>query len=137
MLQIDLEHKNIRRGKTILMEHGIPKNDFQLPQEPVSWETLDNLYQEYKHSVPSSQKKGRSPFYALPEDELSFNDLVTGKPRGEALEQLQLAILAGVLNGSLQWPDPKKWFIQSEIDPQFVLLRSWFTLPRKQNAPSS
>ena len=50
---------------------------------------------------------------------------MSGIPRDEARERLELAILTGSLNGSLKWEDDKKWFWQSKADPDFIILKNW------------
>lgn len=85
-----------------------------------SIEALEAAYAVYKHSIPSEKTMGRTPrFYALPESELSDEDMLYGIPREEAERELEAA-LAG-----FSYPDDSGWFWQSENDPDLVVLRSW------------
>lgn len=121
---IDLNTHSMTRNNKILIDHGIPVNGYVVPSTDVTFDLLDNLYQNYKHSVPSPDDKP-GPFKALPYDELSTEDLVEGHQRCDMLEELAFAILIGSINKSLHWPDPNHWFWQSEKDPDFIVLRKW------------
>ena len=76
-------------------------------------------------SVPDRIKLQRVFFRALPEDQHTDEDLITGEPRQAARERLEMAVLEGSLNGSLKWPDSKKWFWQSKKDPDLIILQKW------------
>ena len=93
----------------------------------ISFELLETLYTIYKHSVPNGIKYKKTYFKALTYDELSTEDLILGANRQTSKENLEIAIISGVLNGSLVWPDETKWFWQSENDKDFILLRKWIT----------
>ncbi len=89
--------------------------------EPVSVERLEYLYAIYKHSIPSEQTMGYTPrFYALPESELSDDDMLYGVPREKAERDLEQA-----LRGFTIPADAGKWFWQSKNDPDLVVLRQW------------
>jgi hypothetical protein len=60
-----------------------------------------------------------SRFYALPESELSDEDMLYGVPREQAERELEQA-----LQGFRMLED-SGWFWQSENDPDLVVLRSW------------
>ena len=126
MLTINLETKTLKKGKTTLILNGTPQRGYQLSTEPITFEILEALYQEYKHSVPNGVKYKRPYFKALDYEELSTEDLITGANRTKAKEKLELTLLTGILNGSLKWPDESKWFWQSENDKDFVILKKWF-----------
>lgn len=83
-------------------------------------EMLESAYATYKHSVPSEKTMHRTcRFYALPESELSDDDMLYGISREDAERALESA-LAG-----FTMPDGSGWFWQSENDPDLVVLRSW------------
>lgn len=83
-------------------------------------EMLESAYATYKHSVPSEKTMHRTcRFYALPESELSDDDMLYGISREDAERALESA-LAG-----FAMPDGSGWFWQSENDPDLVVLRSW------------
>lgn len=88
---------------------------------PVCSETIEELYGVYKHSIPSEKTMGRVPrFKALPEGELSDDDMLYGVPREEAERQLEKA-----MRGFRMPEDAGSWFWQSKKDRDLVVLRSW------------
>lgn len=91
--------------------------------------TVNRLYHYYKHSVPSerSESKSRRYFKALPEQELSDDDMLYGKRREPAQIELELYILCQMLLG-LKWDEAVmgKWFWQSTEDKDLIMLRKWF-----------
>lgn len=83
-------------------------------------EQLETAYAIYKHSIPSERTMGRTPrFYALPESELSNDDMLYGVPREQAERDLEKALQG------FQMPEGAGWFWQSENDPDLVVLRKW------------
>ena len=90
--------------------------------------TVERLYHYYKHSVPSerSESKSRQYFKALPEREITDDDMLYGKRRDPTQIELELYILCQVLLG-LEWDEKKmgKWFWQSKEDKDLVILRQW------------
>lgn len=88
--------------------------------DATSVEQLETAYAIYKHSIPSERTMGRTPrFYALPESELSNDDMLYGVPREQAERDLEKALQ------NFQMPEDAGWFWQSENDPDLVVLRSW------------
>lgn len=88
--------------------------------QSTSIEDLETAYAIYKHSIPSERTMGRTPrFYALPESELSNDDMLYGVPREQAERDLEKALQG------FQMPEGAGWFWQSENDPDLVVLRSW------------
>jgi hypothetical protein len=88
--------------------------------EAIGVEELEAAYAVYKYSIPSEKTMNRvSRFYALPESELSDDDMLYGVPREEAEKNLEKALQGFVM------PDGAGWFWQSESDPDLVVLRSW------------
>ena len=88
--------------------------------QSTSIENLETAYAIYKHSIPSERTMGRTPrFYALPESELSNDDMLYGVPREQAERDLEKALQG------FQMPEGAGWFWQSENDPDLVVLRSW------------
>jgi len=100
-------------GKTV--EHTIADND-----GGTSIEELENAYAIYKHSIPTEKTMGRVlRFYALPESELSDDDMLYGVSREDAERDLEEALKA------FSYPENAGWFWQSKNDPDLVVLRSW------------
>ena len=85
-----------------------------------SIEALEAAYEMYKHSIPSERTIHRtSRFYALPESELSDDDMFYGVPREQAERELEKALEGFTM------PEGSGWFWQSENDPDLVVLRQW------------
>lgn len=94
-------------------------------QKGVYIEALEAAYEVYKHSIPSERTMRRTArFYALPESELSDEDMLYGMPCEQAEAALEQA-LAG-----FTMPEGSGWFWQSKNDPDLVVLRSWKPLPQ-------
>lgn len=88
---------------------------------PVCAETIEQLYDVYKHSIPSERTMHRvSRFKALPESELCDDDMLYGVPREEAERALEKA-----LRGFAMPDTAGSWFWQSENDRDLVILKSW------------
>ena len=87
----------------------------------VNVEKLEELYDTYKHSIPSEKTMGRTPrFKALPESELSDEDMVYGVSREEAERALEQALQRFAIPEGAG-----SWFWQSENDKDLVVLKSW------------
>lgn len=125
-MYIDLDTKTMSNNHKILLENGIPKNQYDIPNTIITYTDLEILYKIYKYSIPNKKNRKQSYFKALPYDQLSLNDLINGIPREKAENNLKLAILTGILNHSLIWPNNSHWFWQSNTDKDFILLRKWF-----------
>lgn len=89
-------------------------------EHQTSVEQLEEVYARYKHSIPSEKTMHRtSRFYALPESELSDEDMLYGMPREQAERELERALRG------FRMPEGSGWFWQSENNPDLVVLRSW------------
>ena len=127
---VDLKTRTLKVGGEVLVENGktdIPIGGVVDSPGEFLYNVEDN-YRLYKHSVPSerSESKCKRYFIALPEHELSDEDMLYGMPRDVAQAQLELYILCQLLLG-MQWQEEwGKWFWQSPNDKDFVLLREWF-----------
>lgn len=89
---------------------------------------MEELYHRYKHSIPSerSESTPRRYFMALPERELSDDDMLYGARRDKSQIELELFILCQLLGG-FNW-NPEKfgwWFWQSKEDKELIILRQW------------
>ena len=89
-------------------------------EHQTSIEELEAAYAIYKHSIPTEKTMGRVPrFYALPESELSDDDMLYGVSREDAERDLEEALK------DFHYPEDAGWFWQSRNDPDLVVLRSW------------
>ena len=92
-----------------------------IEQLPVCVETIEELYDIYKHSIPSEKTMNRvSRFKALPESELTDDDMLYGVEREQAEKDLEQA-----LQGFAVPEDAGSWFWQSKNDKDLVVLKSW------------
>ena len=92
-----------------------------VPDAQTTVEELESLYDRYKHSIPSERTMSRTPrFKALPESELSDDDMLYGGRREDAERDLEKA-----LQGFAMPEGAGTWFWQSESDPDLVVLRGW------------
>lgn len=89
--------------------------------QPITTERLEELYDIYKHSIPSERTMHKvARFKALPESELSDDDMLYGVSREQAEKELEKA-----LKGFAMPEDAGTWFWQSPKDKDLVVLRSW------------
>jgi hypothetical protein len=88
---------------------------------PVCVETIEQLYDIYKHSIPTERTMHRTArFKALPESELSDDDMLYGVSREQAEKDLEKA-----LQGFVMPEDAGTYFWQSKNDRDLVILKSW------------
>lgn len=126
-------------GKNIIKD-GICREGFELPKPELQiltpvWKTtlntIEALYHRYRYSIPSerSELRRKTYFLALPEQELSDDDMLYGAPREAAQLRLELFILISILNGSLVWDDfaKGKWFWKSSAESGLIILKKWVT----------
>lgn len=90
---------------------------------------VEEYYREYLHSVPSarSEAKYRRYFRALPEHELSEEDMLYGQHRDITQLRLELFILIAIIQNTFVWDDfaKGKWFWQSKKRPSLIILKKW------------
>lgn len=90
---------------------------------------IETLYKNYKYSLPSerSDNKRRQYFKALPVDKLTDKQMATGERREVARAKLEGFILCMIVDGFFVWNENEmgKWFYQSKVDPDLVILRNW------------
>lgn len=128
---VDFETRNMKVGKQFLIKNGEYDTTRALigfPKENIL-ETIENLYQSYKYSLPSERNSGKRKKYfkALSADEMTDGQLATGDKRDSTQARLEGFVLCMILNGYFQWDEDTmgKWFYQSKKDPDLVILRSW------------
>lgn len=129
---IDFKKRNMKVGKTYLVKNGeydSEKRLFGRMDIEGILRTIDDLYHEYKHSLPSERtdNKRKKYFKALSIGELDDFHLFNPIRREPAQARLEGFILCMILNGSFAWDEATmgKWFYQSKNDPDLVILRDW------------
>ena len=114
-------------GKVVMSEEDKPKDTPYLTPEVVIV-GIEQRYSAYKHSVPSERSESHRRYYfkALPEKELSDEDMMYGEQREVARCKLELRLLTYIIQGYITWQKEwGSWFYQSPNDKDLIILRSW------------
>lgn len=129
---ISFEKRTMKVGKDYLVKDGeYADNEDLIGSMGMDdiLRTIEDLYHEYKHSLPSERSESRRKKYfkALSMDKLDDFHLFNPIRREPAQARLEGFILCMILNGSFVWDEEKlgKWFYQSKNDPDLVILRNW------------
>lgn len=89
---------------------------------------VERLYGWYKHSIPNERSVGKQHLYfkALPESELTDEDMLYGENRVLSQFKIEMYILCQLIHGFV-WDEKimGKWFWQSKQDKDLVILRDW------------
>lgn len=131
-IKIDLVAKTLIIGKQTIIEKG---NEIQykikVGDDEYAWDCLiekkqdlDELYNQYKYSVPSERDNGKHYFKALSANELSNAQLVYGMNRLEARVRLEAYILLAWMRGLISWTDTSRFYYQGK-DKDFVILKKY------------
>lgn len=133
-IHIDLVKKNLKVGKKIIIENGnATQHKIKVGDDEYEWEhiltleqcrSLDELYADYKCSVPSERDNGKHYFKALSANELSDAQLVYNMPRLEARVRLEAYILLAWMSGYVHWGRPEQFYWQGK-DKDFVILKKY------------
>lgn len=143
LLAFDFKTHSIRNGSFYLMKDGklmtdcvvlqngteinLPKEIFSTQEVEEPWQKIEDLYYQYYVSRPTEVANFLRPNYrAKTADELTFDELVDGKPRQQALYAFEGYMMLGIVSGILQWLDAGKWFWQSSKYPGLIIYRDWF-----------
>lgn len=135
--KIDFRSRSLKLDGKLIVQDGKYEGELGVPScnEDEFFTNVEDQYFRYKHSIPSarSESKVQRYFMALPEKSLNDETMLYGERRDKAQIELELYILCQILNG-LKWtPETRgKWFWQSKIDKDLVILRSWVEPDRKQ-----
>lgn len=131
---VNLETRSLKVDGKYIIKDGEYEGELGLNETTTTQsalQALEEMYQIYKHSVPSerSESHRRTYFKAIPEKDMSEEDMLYGERREVARCMLELPLLIYILNGSINWNDiedgQSKWFWQSQDDKDFIILRSW------------
>lgn len=128
--KIDFPSRSLKLNGKYIIQNGKYEGELGVSEcsEDEFLANVEELYRRYKHSVPSerSESKSRRFFMALPERNLSDDDMLFGERRDKAQIELELYILCQIING-LKWNSETmgRWFWQSKVDKDLVILRSW------------
>lgn len=128
--KVDFQARSLKLNGKYVIEVGKYEGELGVPKcsEDEFFTHVEELYYRYKHSVPSERSAGKSHLYfmALPERDLSDDDMLYGEHREKMQIELELFILSQLLNG-FKWNSEKfgKWFWQSKVDKDLVMLKDW------------
>lgn len=127
---VNFQTRNLKVNGKHVIKNGSYEGELGVSQSPDVLGDIIKLFERYRHSIPSerSDKKRKAYFIALPEHELSDDDMLYGEPREIAQLKLELYVLAVIMNGTLVWDDfaKGKWFWRSPEQPGLILLKEWF-----------
>lgn len=124
----------IVNGKVVMKEGDFEKMEYT--HFGLLFKHIEELYENYKHSVPSerSESHRHTYFKALPEKDLSDEDMMYGEPREVARCKLETYVLLAILKHAIWWKDEwGSWFWQSPSDKDLIILRDWIE-PNKGGA---
>lgn len=122
-------------GKVVMSDEDKPNGTPCLTLEDVIT-GIEQRYAVYKHSVPSERSESHRHYYfkALPEKELSDEDMMYGERREQARCKLELYVLIQLLAENLYWDNSwGTWFWRSKYDNDLIILRDWIE-PNKGGA---
>lgn len=128
--KIDFQSRSFTLNGKYIIKNGQFEGELgvSLSGEDEFFANMEELYNRFKHSVPSerSESKSRRYFMALPEKALCDESMLYGERRDKAQVELELYLLCQILLG-LEWnPETMgKWFWKSQNDKDLVILRNW------------
>lgn len=127
-IHIDLCNKTLKVGKQKIIESGqvvkskIFDNDFT---ELIDGNfDINDLYAQYKVSVPSERDCKKHYFKALSANEMTDAQMVLGMPRLEARVRLEAYVLLASIVGKIKWANPNHWYWTGK-DKDFIMLKKY------------
>ena len=125
---LKLNDEYLIKDGEVLIERGMP---LYVPENFLFH--VRDFYVTYRHSIPSERSESRNwnYFMALPERELSDQDMLYGRYRETCRAELEVYILCCMIEGA-KWDESwGKWFWHDTDEPNLILLRTWFEEPAK------
>ncbi len=133
---VDFQKRNLKIDGKYIIRNGEYEGELGLEAFDAPLSIITKLFLRYQHSLPSerSENKRRKYFLALPENKLTDDDMLYGESREVAQIKLELYILIMILNDSLKWDSfaKDKWYWQSPIVKELILLREWVEPKQKK-----
>ena len=129
-IKVDFQTRSLKVDGKCVIRNGSYEGDLGVPNcgEEEFFSKVEELYRRFKHSIPSERSESASCRYftALPESELSDEDMLYGCRRDKAQIELELYILCQIING-LKWNSETmgSWFWQGKTDKDLVILKQW------------
>ncbi len=133
---IDFQKRSMKIDGKYVIKQGEYESELGLQAFDSPLIIITQLFVRYQHSLPSerSDHKRRKYFNALPEHQLSDEDMLYGESREVAQIKLELYVLIMILNGSLKWDEfaKDKWFWQSPVAKELIVMKEWIG-PKSEN----
>lgn len=134
---VNFANRSVRVDGKLVVENGYFGEDGYEKEGDFSLEgtlaTIEDLYYEYLHSVPSerSESHRRSYFIALKEKDLDDEDIMYGELREVSRARLETYVLEAISRGWLYWDEDKmgSYFWQSKKYKSLIILRDWVEGP--------
>ena len=134
---VNFEKRSVRVDGKLVVENGDFGEDKYEKEGDFSLEgtlaTIEDLYYEYLHSVPSerSESHRRTYFIALKEKDLDDDDIMYGELREVSRARLETYVLEAISRGWLYWDEEKmgSYFWQSKKYKSLIILRDWVEGP--------
>lgn len=127
--KVDFQQRTLKIDGKFVIKDGKYEGDtgIIIPDNPLA--EIEQLFYRYQHSIPSarSENKRKQYFRALPEHELSDDDMLYGCHREATQLALELYILLAIIENKLHWNQfaEGKWFWQSTNHPSLIILKNW------------
>lgn len=123
---VKLHTKSLRVNKKDIVKDGKP--NVEIPKfdgDIISY--LDELYDDYAHSIPHENDNNRHVYFTpLSYEELSDEDLMFGEPRNKARLKLEAFVMLIVMQKGWEELFGNNFFYQSKNFPNFVIYSGWF-----------
>ena len=89
---------------------------------------IKRLYAEFRYSVPSEwDSRKHYMFWAEDVNNLTTAQMIYGKRRGEAAQELENYVVSNIRNGNLKWnPSWGNWYYHDD-ETGLVLLKGWWS----------
>ena len=134
---VNFEKRSVRVDGKLVVENGDFGEDKYEKEGDFSLEgtlaTIEDLYNEYLHSIPSerSESHRKSYFIALKEKDLEDDDMMYGETREISRARLETYVLEAISRGWLYWDEEKmgSYFWQSKKHKSLIILRDWVEGP--------
>lgn len=123
---VNFSRKDIKVNGKYIVKDGTPQTEIPKFDGDIL-EYLDELYDDYAHSIPSENSDKRlTHFRPLPYEELSDEDLMFGEHREKARLKLEMFTLLIYLERGWTEAFGKGFFYQSESFKSLVVYSGWF-----------
>ena len=130
---VNFANRSVRVDGKVVVENGDFGEDTYEKEGDFSLEgtlvTIEELYDEYRHSVPSerSESHRKTYFIALKEKDLGDDDMMYGEQREISRARLETYVLEAISRGWLYWDEEKmgSYYWQSKKYKSLIILRDW------------